>query len=81
MFQAGHFCLGHSPVIDGVNGEGGFLPKHPLDIRAEGNHNQVPIFGGFNAEDGSLYVLACMKRLTYLAKLAEEVFHVCYYGF
>ena len=54
--QPGFYCLGHAPVIDGP---GNFLPDDPLRLREAGEYSQIPLMSGWNAEDGSLYVVAC----------------------
>ena len=56
VMQPGHFCQGHAPVIDGP---GNFLPSNPLEQRENGEFSRVPLMGGYNAEDGSVYVIAC----------------------
>ena len=48
--------MGHVPVIDGP---GNFLPDEPLRLREAGQYAEVPLMSGWNAEDGSLYVVAC----------------------
>lgn len=48
----GSFCMGHQPVIDGE-----FIIDNPLVLRENGNFTDVPIFSGYNREDGSLYLI------------------------
>ena len=43
-----------APVIDGP---GGFIPENPINARANGQVNQVPLITGICREDGSLYTL------------------------
>lgn len=42
-----------------IDGPGGFLPDDPLTLRANDEFSKVPLMSGYNAEDGSLYVIAC----------------------
>lgn len=44
--------MGHAPVVDG---EEGFLPKTPHELREEGNFAKVPLMSGITTEDGSFY--------------------------
>lgn len=54
LFQEGHYCQGFAPVIDG---EGGFLPDKPRELRKIGEWAEVPLMAGQTTEDGSLYAL------------------------
>ena len=57
-----------------VDGPGNFLPDDPLVLRSRDEYAQVPLMSGWNAEDGSLYVLACQYSPNIaILKLAIEV--------
>ena len=45
-----------APVVDG---EGGFLPQEPHDLRASGDVLEGPIMSGICREDGSLFSFVC----------------------
>jgi len=51
----GYFCMGFAPVVDGENG---FMPKEPQELRDEGSFAKVPLLAGQCNKDGSLYTIA-----------------------
>ena len=59
-----------APVVDG---EGGFLPDTPNNLRLSKNYNMVPEIVTHTAEDAMLYALAC-KDILYTI---EIIIYLC----
>ena len=70
LFQPGHFCQGHAPVVDGP---GGFIPDYPHLLRESGDFDEnINIMSGYNSEDGSLYTVFSMLLHTILSNVMEQ---------
>lgn len=54
VFQPGRTCLGFAPVVDG---EGGFIPDVPVNLRMREEFHKVPEMIGINRHESFLSVV------------------------
>ena len=57
FLQAGYFCLGFAPVVDGI-----LLPDEPIALRRRGEFQKVKLMTGLLKDDGSFFTVQCEDK-------------------